>query len=74
MKHIRLFPSASIRDAVLAEIEHGVISYTEGEGMLLKTVAASPQPTVDPSTPFYIDVRSAVTLAATSGFADEHRR
>ena len=44
MKYIRLFPNASIRDAVLAEIEHSVLSYTEGEGMLLKPVSITPQP------------------------------
>lgn len=58
MKYIRLFPSASIRDAVLAEIEHSVLSYTEGEGMLMKSVTTPPEPpepVADPTIPFYIE-------------------
>jgi len=62
MKHLRKFPDAKTRDAVLAIVEYGVLSYTEGEGMSLKPTPPDPK-----SIPFYIDVRSAVTLAATSG-------
>lgn len=51
MKYIRLFPSASIRDAVLAEIEHSVLSYTEGSGIKVKPEGSSPAY----STPFYVE-------------------
>lgn len=37
MKYLRNFPDAATRDAVLASIDYGVLSYTEGVGIKMKT-------------------------------------
>ena len=64
MKHLRLFPNAQVRNSVLADIDYKILSKTDGE----PGVGIYKGTRVDPKTiPFYIDVRSTVTLAATSG-------
>lgn len=37
MKFLRNFPNAATRDAVLANVDYGVLSYTEGVGIKIKT-------------------------------------
>lgn len=36
MKHLRKFPDDETRDEILADIEYGVLSYTEGSGINIK--------------------------------------
>ena len=53
MKHLRKFPDAETRDEVLADIEYGVLSYTEGSGINIKPEGSSS--VIDYSIPFYVE-------------------
>lgn len=51
MKYLRVFPDAATRDTVLANINYGVLSYTEGIGIKIKAGESGP----DYSEPFYVE-------------------
>lgn len=68
MKYLRKFDSVSELNATIASSEIGILGLAyDGSSPVLSRKSATPTPVVDPTTPFYIDVRGPVTLAATTG-------
>ena len=68
MEYIRVFQSQQDAEQQLAQITHPTLSAVRGGGFIGLRPGGSPVPPgPDYSEPFYIDVRGAVTLVATSG-------
>lgn len=67
MKYLRKFDSVSDMETAIASSEIDIIglAYNGSTPVLRIKTGGTPEP--DPTIPFYIDVRGAVTLAATSG-------
>ena len=69
MKHLRKFPDAETRDEVLAIVEYGVLSYTEGFGIKVKSEGSGPAY----STPFYVEnITNEAETLTIAGYAGEH--
>lgn len=64
MKHIRMFENAQQAADILPTLEYNTLSAIRGESGIVLKQGVVPGPE---ATPFYIDVRGPVTLAATSG-------
>ena len=70
MKHLRKFSSVTAMNTALASATINILGLAYNNGtpvMKIKSGGSPVPPAPDPTEPFYIDVRGAVTLAATSG-------
>ena len=70
MKHLRKFNSVTAMNTALASATINILGLAYDSStpvMRIKSGGSPVPPAPDPTEPFYIDVRGAVTLAATSG-------